>query len=1228
MDATPTPSRASERSAGVYAAARIPSGQRYLPAGVPWAAGRGGARLGLAHHPARFKALAAVVVAIAVLVLAPAAVAEGGPTGYSACAVEGSSCSLPALSDVAFGANGSFLFAYGANYFISCSNAAFGSDPAPGVQKTCYAKPDVAPAGYVFCAAEGQTCSPPVPATVAFGATGTYLYQSLSAGGISCTNARFRNDPVPGVPKDCYFEPVLGTTEGQTLSTQISADSGATALLASDGCTINSISVNWGDGSTSTGSSGPPTATGTAIYGTHSYQEGGTYTGSVTWQEACIALNLRHARAARPRSRAADPTSAFIVHVADPPLSLTPIPLAARAGAPFTRVLALLNDADTTAPSSEYSAIVQWGDGTSTRAVVAPRGTASFTLTGSHTYPHAGVFSVTVAVSDTGGATATTPTIAIAASPLRPPCDPARGCVIAGSGPPRCTVARPCAPPVPPPTLTPTPQLCGPLSTLPWSHCTPCTIKATTTRNQTEIVISNPVVDRPEYVYSAVVFKPGDVITIRAGGCVQTGGHGKTWKRYVNPSGPNSGPDWPGLYHGTVFIPAGLLNGQTVTNRSISDVIDRTSATPIEIPAPPASGPPQPLSQLTLGYRDDDPPGRSDDGYYAHNGDEGTNHQCPTRGDDGGNAWVVIDVVHGPPHPPPSPPPPKAFDLVATSYDANGAAVNPVWGWQIPGTPELGRDYNRISGHYEEDCGVLAPPQPKPNGPPRPIQIAARNGLVLYHPWPQNPAPASCTNQTTEVNPSGASEFLGSVFGLCRNADGMDAGHLNWGEATYTGTITWRPGSPSTDPTKPNYREVLEWSGGMNVAIWTSGDNDYNLSLLPPVAPRAPYLSGVTPPEEGSIGLEFLSNETVDQFSGAFPWWNALHTATDGTLALSRTVAAEGNQWLINHLLSHRIVVLGTMGLDLVHGSPASEIHPVHALAIEENSPDATSPASDVPPADPASDTWAFFIRNWGNEGGCASEQVNLSERRVVLPLSPPPGFTGRGAPGERPEVTWQSALGGGASTARVGVNADGTAALIADLPDPDQHGWVAGEVTLRWPGAGAAHPTLHPRILPPAPGVRCGATLSGANGEPGPEATMRVEYNALSATQRRVYRDLVPRWLPNVVRPASHRIPLALSDSFPTPSRLQPGMTLESEPRDTANMVAQFNALAVAGAARAALGANTPCAVAKSVLRPLSVLAAPGEPAVWRAPKPVSIQRRLSKPTIRELRQRIRSCR
>ncbi len=63
--------------------------------------------------------------------------------------------------------------------------------------------------------------------------------------------------------------------------------------------------------------------------------------------------------------------------------------------------------------------------------------------------------------------------------------------------------------------------------------------------------VDEPTVTRRLSTYPQITFKPGDRVTVQAGGCVQTGGTGKTWKRYVNPSGPNSDR----LYHGLIQLP-------------------------------------------------------------------------------------------------------------------------------------------------------------------------------------------------------------------------------------------------------------------------------------------------------------------------------------------------------------------------------------------------------------------------------------------------------------------------------------------------------------------------------------------------------------------------------------------------------------------------------------------------------------------------------------------------
>jgi hypothetical protein len=81
--------------------------------------------------------------------------------------------------------------------------------------------------------------------------------------------------------------------------------------------------------------------------------------------------------------------------------------------------------------------------------------------------------------------------------------------------------------------------------------------------------ISEPVVTQHETVYPTVAFAPGDIVDVQADGCVQTGGLGDTWKRYVNPTG--SGTDH--LYHGLIRIPtatpagSGLVGIRTVIGK-------------------------------------------------------------------------------------------------------------------------------------------------------------------------------------------------------------------------------------------------------------------------------------------------------------------------------------------------------------------------------------------------------------------------------------------------------------------------------------------------------------------------------------------------------------------------------------------------------------------------------------------------------------------------------------
>jgi len=68
--------------------------------------------------------------------------------------------------------------------------------------------------------------------------------------------------------------------------------------------------------------------------------------------------------------------------------------------------------------------------------------------------------------------------------------------------------------------------------------------------NRTVVTVTEPDVQHPAHDIQ-YTFQRNDTVVVEAGGCVQTGGSGSTWKRYVNPSGPNSDR----LYYGLIRIP-------------------------------------------------------------------------------------------------------------------------------------------------------------------------------------------------------------------------------------------------------------------------------------------------------------------------------------------------------------------------------------------------------------------------------------------------------------------------------------------------------------------------------------------------------------------------------------------------------------------------------------------------------------------------------------------------
>ena len=271
--------------------------------------------------------------------------------------------------------------------------------------------------------------------------------------------------------------------------------------------------------------------------------------------------------------------------------------------------------------------------------------------------------------------------------------------------------------------------------------------------------IDDPWVMGPEMQYP-IFFQEGDIVTVSAGGCAQTGGHGSTWKSYTYPQGD----DAPTLYSGTIWIP-GLID-----NQRIAGTMNR------EWHVQPGLQPPVLKNLfLRLGYQDDN---YSDNGYWGH--DNGNNNQCLNVT----SAWVEIKVVRSLKAPDTDQhtwsPASKPFDMVWDTEDTQGLPLNPRW--LIQGEKE---PHPQSVPDFANQCAS-----------------AFTNGNTVNYDVLAN----KCTSQMPYIDLD-TSPFVGWSMpfsggpGYCTD-DGFLHGHLNWAIATVTGTLffdSWTTGIGQDD---------------------------------------------------------------------------------------------------------------------------------------------------------------------------------------------------------------------------------------------------------------------------------------------------------------------------------------------------------------------------------------------------------------------------------------------
>jgi Glycine rich protein len=228
---------------------------------------------------------------------------------------------------------------------------------------------------------------------------------SYGAAGTTFTNATRSGNGLVTISFTTPPPPVLTPTDGSTHNaTEGAAMNNATLGTFTDSNTAAVASdftatVCWNDAGTPPPNNdcGSATVSGSngsfTVTGSHTFPEEGSYTAatSVTGADGSVTLHMA-------------------ASVTDAALSATGVKASMSSGKSQTKVVANFKDADPAGTTSDYSAMINWGDGTSTvGGLIAPNGMGGWSVTGSHKYAKPGAgYSVAVTIHDNGGAQTST----------------------------------------------------------------------------------------------------------------------------------------------------------------------------------------------------------------------------------------------------------------------------------------------------------------------------------------------------------------------------------------------------------------------------------------------------------------------------------------------------------------------------------------------------------------------------------------------------------------------------------------------------------------------------------------------------------------------------------------------------------------------------------------------------------------------------------------------------
>src|SRR5581483_1025716 len=190
----------------------------------------------------------------------------------------------------------------------------------------------------------------------------------------------------------------IGGTEGaSTGSVRVATftDSNPNAIA-----TDFSATIDWGDGTTSSGTIATNSGGGFAVSGAHAYAEEGAHT-------VAVSIADKDGSTAKVSSLAT---------VADAALAAAGLNIGATEGASTGAItVATFTDPNPTAASGDFQATINWGDGTTSTGTVSVKTDGSFAVNDAHTYSDEGQYKIAVVIADDGGSTALTSSIATVA---------------------------------------------------------------------------------------------------------------------------------------------------------------------------------------------------------------------------------------------------------------------------------------------------------------------------------------------------------------------------------------------------------------------------------------------------------------------------------------------------------------------------------------------------------------------------------------------------------------------------------------------------------------------------------------------------------------------------------------------------------------------------------------------------------------------------------------------